>query len=123
MKKEAMNSDCYLDKNVFIIFPLLVLVALTLRYSLGVEITPYKIKEENQSPLPIETIRDINYVSIEEIDVIPGIGEKTATKIVKFRSDLGAILDMELLLKPFGPLNPTQFFAIRCYLDIFKNNH
>ena len=121
MKKEVMNNTFYLDTKVFILFPLLILIGLILRY--GIEFkTAYYIKEKELPFLPIEKVRDINRASIEEIDIVPGIGEKTATKIVNFRNETGAITNMELLLRPFGPLNINQFFIIRCYFDISENS-
>jgi len=56
---------------------------------------------------------DINRASLEELVMVPGIGEKSAEKVLSFRQHIGFIIDDSELLAPFGPLAPRQWMGLR----------
>ncbi len=56
---------------------------------------------------------DINKASYEELIMVPGIGEKTAQKILQFRQDVGFILDLNELLIPYGPLDSMTLACLK----------
>ena len=63
---------------------------------------------------------DINQASLEELVMVPGIGVKSAEKILSFRQDMGFIIDDSELLAPFGPLVPRQWMGLRkCFRAAF----
>ncbi len=63
---------------------------------------------------------DINQASLEEFVMVPGIGVKSAEKILSFRQDMGFIIDDSELLAPFGPLVPRQWMGLReCFRAAF----
>lgn len=61
---------------------------------------------------------DINSASLEELTLLPGIGEVTACRIVQFRRSLGFFLSVEELDTIDSPLNPKLLEAIAPYLSV-----
>lgn len=61
---------------------------------------------------------DINHVSLEELILLPGIGEITACKIIQFRQDIGFFLSVDELDNIVGPLNPKLLGALYPYLTV-----
>ena len=61
---------------------------------------------------------DINSASLEELILLPGIGEVTACRIVQFRRSLGFLLSVEELDTINSPLNPKLLGAIAPYLAV-----
>lgn len=61
---------------------------------------------------------DINSASLEELILLPGIGEVTACRIVQFRQGLGFLLSVEELDTIGSPLNPKLSGAIGPYLAV-----
>jgi DNA uptake protein ComE-like DNA-binding protein len=61
---------------------------------------------------------DINSASLEELTLLPGIGEVTACRIVQFRQSLGFLLSIEELDTINSPLNPKLLGAIAPYLAV-----
>jgi DNA uptake protein ComE-like DNA-binding protein len=61
---------------------------------------------------------DINSASLEELILLPGIGEVTACRIVQFRQSLGFLLSVEELDTIDSPLNPKLLGAIGPYLAV-----
>ncbi len=61
---------------------------------------------------------DINSASLEELILLPGIGEVTACRIVQFRQNLGFLLSVEELDTIDSPLNPKLLGAIGPYLAV-----
>jgi len=61
---------------------------------------------------------DINSASLEELTLLPGIGEVTACRIVQFRQSLGFFLSVEELDTINSPLNPKLLEAIAPYLAV-----
>jgi hypothetical protein len=61
---------------------------------------------------------DINSASLEELILLPGIGEVTACRIVQFRQSLGFLLSVEELDTINSPLNPKLLGAIGPYLAV-----
>ena len=61
---------------------------------------------------------DINSASLEELTLLPGIGEVTACRIVQFRRSLGFLLSVEELDTIDSPLNPKLLGAIGPYLAV-----
>jgi DNA uptake protein ComE-like DNA-binding protein len=61
---------------------------------------------------------DINSASLEELILLPGIGEVTACRIVQFRQSLGFLLSVKELDTIGSPLNPKLLGAIGPYLAV-----
>ena len=61
---------------------------------------------------------DINSASLEELTLLPGIGEVTACRIVRFRQGLGFLLSVEELDTINSPLNPKLLGAIAPFLAV-----
>ena len=61
---------------------------------------------------------DINSVSLEELILLPGIGEVTACRIVQFRQSLGFLLSVKELDTIGSPLSPKLLGAIGPYLAV-----
>ncbi len=61
---------------------------------------------------------DINSASLEELTLLPGIGEVTACRVVQFRQSLGFLLSAEELDTINSPLNPKLLGAITPYLAV-----
>lgn len=60
---------------------------------------------------------DINQISLEGLVTIPGIGFRTAEKILSFRQQTGFLIDLNELMYPPGPLGPRKFMAATSYLE------
>ena len=58
---------------------------------------------------------DINSASYEELVRVPGIGQKTAQRILGFRQEQGFILDMDELLIPCGPVDSLLLSHMKRY--------
>jgi len=61
---------------------------------------------------------DINSASLEELTLLPGIGEITACRVIQFRQSLGFLLSIEELDTIDSPLNPKLLGAITPYLAV-----
>jgi DNA uptake protein ComE-like DNA-binding protein len=61
---------------------------------------------------------DINSASIEELTLLPGIGEITASRIIQFRQSLGFFLSAEELDTIDSPLSQKLLGAIGPYLGV-----
>jgi len=61
---------------------------------------------------------NINSASLEELTLLPGIGEVTACRIVQFRRSLGFLLSIEELDTINSPLNPKLLGATAPYLAV-----
>jgi hypothetical protein len=77
----------------------------------------------NQDALSIKDLlffrpMDINSASLEELILLPGIGEVTACRIVQFRQSLGFLLSAEELDTIGSPLSPKLLGAIGPYLAV-----
>lgn len=75
----------------------------------------YKDKEE----LPAEKSIDINKAGINELIKLPGIGKKTAGKIINYRKSNGNFAELEEIIKVKG-IGQSKFNNIKKY--IFINN-
>ncbi len=60
---------------------------------------------------------DINRATMEELVLVPGIGERLAQSVLDFREDVGFIFDVNELLIPFGPLNSRAIAILKEYFD------
>jgi hypothetical protein len=61
---------------------------------------------------------NINSASLEELTLLPGIGEVTACRIVQFRQSLGFLLSVEELDTIDSPLNSKLLGMIGPYLTV-----
>ena len=61
---------------------------------------------------------DINSASLEELTLLPGIGEITACRVIQFRKSLGFFLSVEELDTINSPLNPKLLGAIAPFLAV-----
>jgi hypothetical protein len=59
---------------------------------------------------------DVNTASMEELTLLPGVGEVTASRIVRFRQEQGFLLTTEELGAMNGPVYPRLLGAIAPYL-------
>lgn len=69
-------------------------------------------QDKDGLPVPL----DINAATEEELALLPGIGPTTALKIIETRYENGFFLTKEELVSPFGPLSPTLYWTISCYI-------
>ncbi len=60
---------------------------------------------------------DLNKATLEELVLIPGIGRKTASKIVRFREEKGAFPEVDVLKRIEG-LGEKKYDRIKGYLSI-----
>ncbi len=79
------------------------------------EIISTKKKEE---PLQKKSI-DLNKASVEELKKLPGIGDKTAQKIVEYRKKYGRFNKIEDIMK-VERIGPNLFEKIKEYITINK---
>jgi hypothetical protein len=59
---------------------------------------------------------DINFASLEELTVLPGIGEKRAEGILALRSSIGFFFSKDELYSPGGPVSPRLTRSITPYI-------
>ena len=59
---------------------------------------------------------DINSASLEELTVLPGIGEKRAEGILALRASLGFFYSKDELYSPGGPVSPRLARSIALYI-------
>ncbi|MGQ9813475.1 MAG: ComEA family DNA-binding protein [Dissulfurimicrobium sp.] len=59
---------------------------------------------------------DINFASLEELTVLPGIGEKRAERILAFRASIGFFFSKDELYSPDGPISPRLTRSIIPYI-------
>ena len=69
--------------------------------------------------LPAENSIDINKADLKNLTSLPGIGEKTAQKILDFRKEKGSFNELEDLMKVKG-IGQAKFKNIKKYLFIEK---
>lgn len=62
---------------------------------------------------------DLNKASVEELSRLPGIGEKTAQKIVDYRKQFGGFKKIEDIMK-IERIGPNLFEKIKDYIIITK---
>lgn len=62
---------------------------------------------------------DLNKASVEELSRLPGIGEKTAQKIVDYRKQFGGFKKIEEIMK-IERIGPNLFEKIKDYIIITK---
>jgi competence protein ComEA len=60
---------------------------------------------------------DLNYISEEELSLVPGIGEKTAYKIIELRRELGGFKDLADLTAVPG-IKEKKLNALKRYLTV-----
>ena len=80
------------------------------------------LRLQKRLPLMEQRVGDINRATVLEIQGVPGIGEKTAQRVIDFREKVGFILDISSLERPFGPLRAMEFQAIGCYFTTSFHN-
>ncbi|MBU6238764.1 MAG: ComEA family DNA-binding protein [Planctomycetes bacterium] len=71
----------------------------------------------NREPLPAEFVVDINRASLRELNLIPGIGPKSAEAIVAYRSSAGGFTDVEELTRIPG-IKDGKLRALRPYVTV-----
>ncbi len=62
---------------------------------------------------------DLNSASLEELSAVPGVGEKTAQKILRFREKQGRISNLDEIEDVVGK---KKFKKIRRYLTVEGQN-
>ena len=86
------------------------------------EVLDFRKPEFNTSrtkSLPAEKSIDINKAGKNTFEKLPGIGPKTADKIIFYRGKIGSFTKLEQLLKVKG-IGKTKFNKIKKYLYIEK---
>ncbi len=81
----------------------------------------------NKKPIVTNTVKDLNTASAQDLKVIYGIGEKLATRIIKFRDRLGGFLIEDQLydvygLKPEVAQKVLMKFKVQTKPEIVKIN-
>lgn len=71
---------------------------------------------KKEEPLKKKSI-DLNKASIEELKKLPGIGERTAQKIVEYRNNYGGFKKVEDVMK-VERIGPNLFEKIKDYIII-----
>lgn len=74
-------------------------------------------KAEKKVPLPAGSSIDLNKADLKELKKLPGIGEKTAQKIIELRDSIGSFKNVEEVLKVKG-IGPAKFNKIRKYIFV-----
>jgi len=64
-----------------------------------------------------ETLISINSADISELVTLPGIGEKTAQKIIDYRNEFGSFLSLEELMNVSG-IGNAKFNKIKPYITL-----
>ena len=59
---------------------------------------------------------DLNRVTKEELELIPGLGAKRALKVLQARNESGFFLSREEIVRPYGPLPPTLYECAKDYV-------
>ncbi len=59
---------------------------------------------------------DINYASVEELDMLPGVGEKTASALLNFRMQRGFLLTAGEIREMDGPFASSRLEYLQNYL-------
>ncbi len=61
---------------------------------------------------------DINQASLEELDLLPGIGEKGAAALLNFRMERGFLLTIDELGEAYGPFGSYRLDYLRTWLTV-----
>jgi len=61
---------------------------------------------------------NVNRVTLEQLDQLPGVGLIEAQKIIKFVGQMGFLLDVSELEFPEGPLSPREYQRLKIYLSV-----
>jgi competence protein ComEA len=80
----------------------------------------YKIEEEFselEEEVPESNKININSATASDLEKLPGIGVKTAQKIIEYRSSKGGFTTLEELLEIPG-IGPAKFEKIKPYLEL-----
>ncbi len=67
----------------------------------------------------VKAVIDVRTASIQELEMVPGIGEKTATKIVELRSEFGCLEDLQMV----RGIGPVKFAKLKEYFVPFGVKH
>jgi hypothetical protein len=59
---------------------------------------------------------DVNMISLEGLDLMPGFGEKSASRLMNFIKERGGIIDISELQGPDVPLSHSQKAVASVYL-------
>ena len=59
---------------------------------------------------------DINAASLEELDMLPGVGEKGASRLLNFRMQRGFLLTVGELRQVSGPFGSMRYVYLESYL-------
>ena len=81
------------------------------------ELKPLDYERNKKPPLPEEKSININKAGINQLISLPGIGEKTAQKIIKLRDERGGFKNLEELMDVKG-IGEVKFNKIKKFLYI-----
>ncbi len=76
-----------------------------------------EIQNNEKKTIPANASININTAGIEEFAKLPGIGKKTAEKIIIFRKKMGGFKKLNELLKVKG-IGNSKFISIKKYIYI-----
>ncbi|HSP88046.1 MAG TPA: helix-hairpin-helix domain-containing protein, partial [Ignavibacteriaceae bacterium] len=78
---------------------------------------PHNFSEGNVKKIPAEKSLDINTIKLDELMLLPGIGKKTAERIIDLRNKRGKFNSLKELREIKG-IGETKFQNITKYLYI-----
>ena len=135
MKRDPTRPHSFMDVKALMLLAAFVLAALAIwdasMWGLGDSRNAFRPVDPGVKLVPAKDITDarlcllgravdINQACLEELVTVPGIGVKSAEKILSFRQDVGFIIDDSELFVPFGPLAPRQWTGLRdCFRAAF----
>lgn len=103
-KKKFSPNDKLLDESVDIKAEVL-------------ELKPLNFEQNKKPPLPEEKSININKAGMNQLISLPGIGEKTAQKIILLRDERGGFKNVEELMDVRG-IGEVKFNKIKKFLYI-----
>ncbi len=81
------------------------------------ELKPLNFEQNKKPPLPEEKSININKAGMNQLISLPGIGEKTAQKIILLRDERGGLKNVEELMDVRG-IGKVKFNKIKKFLYI-----
>ncbi len=75
----------------------------------------------SEQQLPGELIVDLNDATEAELNLLPGVGEKLASDILKYRDDVGGFRSIEELMNIRG-IKEGRLLSLKKYIRVSENS-